>query len=739
MKQMKKIKLGAISGGSLIVPLILVASCSSTSILDNYKITAKTNPETIYESDVKGDRLNTVETLSLMFDGINATNIKNITATLIPIDTRAKEHKIRLTANEGYTINDKKEWDSTVFTPQPSTIIEIEQQKTAPTNISFTDIENDGYKNINVLEKLFTNIKEADKANLEDISLSGDTPTPGSTHKVTLTAKRGFAFKVDNKEVSKLESVEFTTVLIDLNITDIEPVNPILNTDIEGENYKSIATLKKLFSGNDDDFANVNIKLENPVNSPKNIIILTAKPGYSINGAESLPSREFDVKMALYIKPVATVPSDINFVDIKDGKYMDIAILKRLFDGIEETDKENMTITMTNEAGSGLHKMTLAAKGNFVFLDDDGKESKEISVEFTSKDITLNITRITDLSSVLVLEKEIVPEKLQSKETLSKLFNGITDDNIDVITASVLSVTGGRQVELKLETGYLFSNTTSTLQSSEFVLGLEIRPVTTAPTDITFLGLVNDGHKRPMILVKLFNGIEANHIDKNLTVEITPLSATGAGVHTITLTKKDGNVFVDENGNKSDQISMTFTSVNVNLAISRIENPGPIYTHEVDNNNYKDPAVLAVLFRGINLHLNVLEEPTLIRNTVGGTIYKVRLKTKVGFSIENQTEFDSAEFTPVAPRNLMIDKGTTPPNDLPASDFPNNTVNIDVARKFFTGIDEAKFENIEATLVANNDGTHKIKLKAKRGHILGISPLAQPITELESDNFTLTN
>ncbi|MGL6124872.1 MAG: hypothetical protein ACRC1F_00055 [Metamycoplasmataceae bacterium] len=666
MKQVKKIKLGAMVGGSLIVPLAVVASCSTTStpIIDDYNIKAKTNPETVYESDVTPDKLNTVETLSLVFDGVNSTNIKNITASLIESKTRAKDYTISLKAKEGYTINNEQSLSSTVFTSKPITILQIEQQKTAPTDIKFIDIENDGFKNLDVLEKLFTNIKETDKANLEDISLSGDTPTPGSTHKVTLTAKRGFVFNVDNKDVSKLESVEFTTALIDLIIAAKQPVDTILNIDIEGDKLQSIETLKKIFTAtSDNDFANVEAKIQYPISSPKNVIVLTAKPGYSINGITTLPSEEFDVKFALFIKPVTNAPNDIKFVDLKDGKYMDIAILERLFDGIKEPDKNRMTIEMTNQASIGPHKMTLKADANTVFLDGNNNIAKEISIDFTS-----------------------------------------------------------------------------------VVVKLAISPVNPIPNNITFISLQNNGYKTIGVLQQLFNGIKITDIDNTLEVEITDLTG-GSGNHTLTLKSILGNTFVDNGGATNDEISIDLTSVDINLDITRNNNPDTIYVNEVEGEHYKDPEFLAMIFNGIE-NIDFANIKNIVKNSkqepgVGGapakTLYWITLEAKQGYKINTQSHLSSVEFEANLPLAvLQISRITTPPASIPGADIPDpNKISHAVLSKFFTGLELPEVDHIETKLVDLGDGDYKIKITAKRGFWLAISN-QMVVLELESATFKLT-
>ncbi|MGL5684371.1 MAG: hypothetical protein ACRCXQ_01090 [Vagococcus fluvialis] len=83
--------------------------------------------------------------------------------------------------------------------------------------------------------------------------------------------------------------------------------NPkLLETDIQGDKYKELSTLEKVFDGLDDNkVKNLNIKLES-INSEDTIykITLTAKTGFTINGVTTITSQEFTIENNLVIKAI---------------------------------------------------------------------------------------------------------------------------------------------------------------------------------------------------------------------------------------------------------------------------------------------------------------------------------------------------------------------------------------------------------------------------------------------------
>ncbi|MGL6124873.1 MAG: hypothetical protein ACRC1F_00060, partial [Metamycoplasmataceae bacterium] len=710
MKNMKKIKLGAISGGSLI-PLIIVASCSSTTIpsKEDYKITVK-EPGTVYELDImETEKLHSLETLSQLFEGVNDQNIDNLEVIVEGPRERANEYYITLEGKEGYTIEGKKSLKSKIFNTAQSKLVPIEPETSVPTDIDFDDIKDGNLHDINFLRKFFPRIQENDIPNM-DITILGDTAVPGSTHQIVLTAKRGYAFEVDLKRVSKMKSVEFKTNKVNLAITAKNPITEkILSTDIVDNKIDSYKTLSKLFTGQESEFKNVIARLEKPAFSAKNRIILETKEGYLINDQTSFQSEEFTLTNVLDIQPVDKVPSDIHFDEIKDGKFREIAVLQKLFAGIKSTDIANMDITMTNDNVAGDHTLTLTAKNNYIFMDKNGKESQKISIDFKS----IIILKIVVKPNVLqpILSTDIDDDNLNSFRTLSKFFTGYEGDFLHVDAKRVEVSPGTYKIELTPKSGYIFDNGVTKLSTSDFsvVNVINAKPKKTIPNDIYFVDIKDGKYQNINILKRLFDDI--NEADK-ANMDIFIQNETTVGQHIITLLAKDNYTFLSDNGDPTSIISIAFESIHFELDIKAINPNKAITQKDIDELESTYPLdIFKLLFDGVNLdnYQNLTWRLILPEN--GRNTFTIKLDAKYGYLINGNPSLESKSF------NVIL--GITNISNVSISESDINKIHErDTLSKIFSGIEKNEMDSIESVTLNPVTKGYTVTLKAKNGYLM---------------------
>ncbi|MGL5643347.1 MAG: hypothetical protein ACRCW3_01000, partial [Metamycoplasmataceae bacterium] len=408
-KSMKKMALGIMTTGTLVVPLAIVASCGSSVAdkVDDFPIEAKENPK-VWTIDIEGQKYKEYKTLSKVFDGLDAKSFENVVASLEE-DTsgRSEKNVIILTAKSGYTIQGEKSISSVDFVPKPP-ILEITPVPKTPTDITGSELFD--VNNFDLLQKLFEGLEYDDLENIDArlnriTSRNVNTSSNSTEYTITLIAKGEFYFvdpEDEKNQIKELTSQVFSVKDIDLKLT-IKDKNDlkILKSDIENDNYKSLKTLQKLFNGLDEqNWNNVQVEISDSVIDFDRayLVTLIAADGYKINGRYTLVSEEFTLPRLLNISPQQVVPNNITHLDLKDLKGNDkdkqLNILSRVFQGIKEADLADLDIEITNMFDNtniirvnGSYTITLKVKtdSNVVFLDQNSKEVKQI----TSKVITI--------------------------------------------------------------------------------------------------------------------------------------------------------------------------------------------------------------------------------------------------------------------------------------------------------------------------------------------------------------
>ncbi|MGL5205708.1 MAG: hypothetical protein ACRC7B_02225, partial [Metamycoplasmataceae bacterium] len=557
-KTWKKMALGVMTTGALVVPLAVVASCGSSTASEvaDFNIETKNNPKVRFV-DVSGNKYKEYKTLAKVFDGIDPSILGNVDASLKydMVETEYSEslkNEIILTAKSGYSIKGKKSITSEEFDVLPNffeiTALEILD------NIEITSSDLSNINDINFLQKLFTGIEYDDMDDMDVVI--NDVLSKNSLQKYTITLKaKGEFYFNNNKEIKSLTSNEFSVIDVDLQIA-VKNNPEILKVDIENDKYKSLETLQKLFDG----LTNQNLNaIETIVINNKNIefgeeywITLLAKDGYNINGKNALVSKEFILPTVLKIEQLTSIPENITHLDLKDDLYKEFNFLSKIFLGLKAADLEHLDIELTNTTNTtpfiivdGSYTVTLKIKdkSNFVFLDGD-LEVKQI----TSKKFTLipfnYVISIKEKPQISVMDVE--GDKYKTLSTLQKLFNGITQEILNNLQVEFMGEIGSgtnHKIVLIADKGYTINGDRS-ITSDDFNLEsiLNVTPKLEAIT-LSFNEVNGGKYKDIATIKKLFNLEDADF--SNFTINISNESWASASTHTITLTANDDFAFAN--------------------------------------------------------------------------------------------------------------------------------------------------------------------------------------------------
>ena len=165
-------------------------------------VTAKTITDRIWTEEVTASPI-TFTTIQKLFN-IVESDFENVTVSLKSPIVDGTPNIIVLTANEGFIFeNGNKTLESFEFTSFKELPITTKGPSQGNSIIQFAEINADPIK-LTTVQKLF-NITAIDFENV--IVSFKNTPTPGSSNTMVLTAKEGFVFQNGN---TILESISFT-------------------------------------------------------------------------------------------------------------------------------------------------------------------------------------------------------------------------------------------------------------------------------------------------------------------------------------------------------------------------------------------------------------------------------------------------------------------------------------------------------------------------------------------------
>ncbi|MGL6124869.1 MAG: hypothetical protein ACRC1F_00040 [Metamycoplasmataceae bacterium] len=678
MKSMKKIKLALATGSALVIPLALVASCSSSTV--DYKITAKSNP-VITQQEIEGEKYKSLTTLTKLFDGITETELANLDVTLNQ-PTSTTGYTITLKAKSGFTINDKETFVSNSFTISLTQITVMDVVDEFSTN----DIKGDNFKSFATLSKLFEGLVEDE---LKYINVSLDF---GTDLTITLRAKDGYM--IGNKQ--ELVSKPITVILSNVS----EKANPdaILPTDITGENYKSFATLSKLFDNLvEEELEYIDVTLNSEASLS---ITLTAKGGFLFGAKDkiSVDSKPFTISLSRITEKAN--PDPISISDIEGENYRSVATLSKLFDDVTEEKLKYIDVILNPGT-----TITLKAKNGFLIGD---------KTEVTSKQFTIALNAITEkVNPSPVTLEEMTGNNFKSFATLSKLFNGIVENHLQymIITLALPTANNvGHVITFEARDGFTINNNQD-FESKPFDVTLS--ELTNKPTieKITLEDIHATNYESMETLTKLFNGLVR---DELFFMDITLDTPTPTDGYTITLAAKTGFII----GNKKTVISKPF-KIDFDITVrDEIAYPGVVYETDIETQaDYEDPKTLNLFFIGIysNSEAKPYYEITLNKPITPTDDYTITLKAKDGYSLKGKQTIHSVKFKPVPPTSLMIEVKSNQPSEIILADY-DSLQDIKLLEQFFT-ITQADLDKIEVGLASSPNNKNLIRLTPIRGYI----------------------
>ncbi|MGL5617430.1 MAG: hypothetical protein ACRCWU_00010 [Metamycoplasmataceae bacterium] len=360
----KKLALGVMSVGGLIVPLAVVASCSSTTKEVDYKIGAIANPRLVW-GNIASQNFKTLTTLSKAFIGLNSDNLENLEASIVSVDS-SNSYQITLMAKDGYTINNVKEFKSKVFSVDDDMAISIKTQ--APTDIKPVDIEGENYKNFSVLSKLFDGADFNDD-NLANLVIEKINGSQEDSYKIEISPIEGVTI---NGSTESLTSLEFKLV-VNVMISKINPIVKEISTfDTTEWTIKSLETLSKVFVIDVDQEVVDNGLIVTFDNNLHNAwITVKAKPGYMLNNGDmdTIVSETFEELQGMPGESRPAPSADLSPQDIDETNLHTFATLEKLFTNLTIPQVENDITASLNELADDFYSITLRAKGKKMFKD----------------------------------------------------------------------------------------------------------------------------------------------------------------------------------------------------------------------------------------------------------------------------------------------------------------------------------------------------------------------------------
>ncbi|MGL4252345.1 MAG: hypothetical protein ACRCRQ_02245, partial [Metamycoplasmataceae bacterium] len=418
----KKLALGIMVAGGLVVPLAVVASCSSSKTVD-LKIKTKSSV-TLVREDIWANKYKELTTLKKVFEGVSESELEKVEVRLETI-VEGQNYRIVLTAKEGYTINGKASLNSIDF-QIPTENLVITEKETIPTEIPRNDVVGDNLKTITTLSKFFNLPADLTQEELDesvDVKLQKAT-TRQDKWIIILTAKPGFT--IGGQTI--LTSEPFDIEIVNLIIEKIDPApTGITADDIAGEKFKTFEFLSLLFRGEGftrESIKNMDIKMQ-PIFQGVYTITLTPLEGFTINGStEDFVSSNFVVGTSnLVISAKADVPKNITQEEIEAQNIKRVEFLGKLFEGVDLTQPkidEGVVVSLNPISSDNLYKrytITLTAKNGFTI----GGMPSLTSNQFTLQ-VNLEGMQSKTLDPFSILADEIAGDNFKSFATLIKLF-----------------------------------------------------------------------------------------------------------------------------------------------------------------------------------------------------------------------------------------------------------------------------------------------------------------------------
>ncbi len=410
-----------------------------------------------------------------------------------------------------------------------------------------------------------------------------------------------------------------------------------------------------------------------------------------------------DVKLPITVKE----NPDGVLVEEVSGIQIELTTVQKLFN-IEASDFNNVTASLKNtNIGVGeTNQIVLKANKGFIFENDTNTlESTEFSL---SKKL---LTTVKDITDVILFEE--ASAKPITLATAQKLFN-IEASDFNNVTADLKSPIDSltNQVVLTAKPGFIFENSTNTLESAEFSLSKQLAiTVNDTPGTIT----VNEAKVKPITLAtaqKLFNVVESDF--NNVTATWKNTNVGDGQKNQMVLTANDGFIFKDGSNILN---SIEFTLSNEILPITLKATPEGILAEEVS----ADPITLATAQKLFNVEASDFNNVTAaFKNPVASSTNQIVLTAKAGFVFEGgASTLESAEFGLSKQLAITAKALSEIPNIIPHAEISASPIALATIQTLFNNVDASNFVNVNVSLtevISPNKG-NQIVLTAKDGFI----------------------
>ncbi|MGL5205709.1 MAG: hypothetical protein ACRC7B_02230 [Metamycoplasmataceae bacterium] len=673
---LKKLALTSMAVSVFAAPLVVLASCTTFSKI-NYDITSKPYPE-ITENDIEGNNYMELSTLEKVFDGINEENLQHLIVTKNEI-TDGGVYTLTLEAKKAYSIQEKS-----ILISEPFTLInhDFDLNISLIDNpiVDIEDIENNQFMQLSTLVKVFDGINN-DKLN--NLTVLLNTVVPGSIFTITLNANNGFTIGGETTLTSNLLK---TDVILNITAKTLAPFS-ILGIDVNNDNFKSFATINKLFNLDPSitqeilDVA-VTITMNPMTGSQPRIVTLTANRGYNINDQPTLDSNQFTLPVNYMININNIVPTDIKPSDIDGDKFKDFNVISKLFTGpdLTQANLANFDIEKNEITPNSIFTITLIPKLGYTL---NNSTVGLTSLEFTLNIVNLSISRQVTIPGDITQEDINNPNIFKSKVFLDKLFDfgTLTQADIDnYLNVTVEAVAGGTEYKIILSTksmDEIINGNFSQLDSEQFSLyvrDMPISKVAVVPTDITISDIEDPATLRSKaFLDKLFDLGTLTQIEIDNLLIVTLETVTVGMDYQISLSP-NGSVTINGQSNefKSDQFSLKVTDILISRAATI---PTDITLADVENpttlNNKEFLSKLFDLGSLTQLEIEEMLDVTL-ETITAGLDYKISLSPKnIYVKINGQSNaFISDQFS-LEMTDVLIARAATVPTDITLVEVEN--------------------------------------------------------------------
>ncbi|MGL4183508.1 MAG: hypothetical protein ACRCRP_00040 [Metamycoplasmataceae bacterium] len=390
--------------------------------------------------------------LSKIFDGVNQENIINFSVE------KTSNSIITLNANQGYSFISSAITSITsninIVSMLNIKVKEIIEKVTETDIIAMTSTNNLIEERIIALSKLFEGIT---RGNINNFKVERKSQTI-----IALNANTGYAFgqslknsiNVDVNKIIEILNIKSKIETIKVSQTDLDAMTSTINPPKD-----RVAALLKLFDGVTEENLN-NFKI---VKNPSSIT-LTANDGFAF-GSVSVTSITTNFKFITILN--ITQKQGVNNVTEADIFSMislsnineRIIALSKVFNGIDKNNAPHIKAEKTSDS-----IITLIANDGYAF--------NSININSIKSNIKivlfLNITPksgIIEISEADIIIMTSTANALKDRvAALSKLFNGVTEENVIHIRAER---TSNSIITLKANDGYAFEfNSTSSITTN---------------------------------------------------------------------------------------------------------------------------------------------------------------------------------------------------------------------------------------------------------------------------------